>query len=149
MPLEGYTPQTREIEVPGFSPLRLRGLSLSDVSFLVRIHRADLDTMFAKMQAKSESDGPPEMGMVHLVTVLFETAPMLASAVIALAADEPNEIEVVNRLPVSVQIEAIEAVGELTFAGEGGSKKVVEAVTRMIGGVRSLVSPRPPLLDRI
>lgn len=142
--LKGYTPPNKSVAVPGNDPLVLRGLSLNDINFLVTGFKPEIMKVFKQFDGLIAGKGMENLDLGTLVVVVFESAPPLAAAIIAVAADEADEATAVMRLPISVQLEAIKAIGDLTFQGEGGAKNVAEAVLKMIGGVQGLVtSPLP------
>lgn len=122
----------KEIKVPGGGSFTIRGLNIRDITFLVRQHSGEIETLFAKFS--NDADNIGEVGMS-----LLETAPDIAAEVIALAAGERDAVDVVKNLPFPVQVEALEGVAFLTFDAEGGPKKVIETVLRALRGVTGLL----------
>jgi len=77
---------------------------------------------------------------------MMDAAPELVAHIIACAVGEADQWEKVHALPAPVQLELLEAAGTLTFAVEGGPKKVMETVIRLMQGVtQSLGSPNTSL----
>lgn len=138
MGLKGYTLPTQEIELPGGDKFTVRGLSLPDIITVVQNYAEPVQSLFAKYTGTSATDlALDDLGAIG--TNILNAAPELAAAIISMAADEPGEAGTVGKLPFPVQIEALEAVGKLTFDTAGGPKKVVETVIRVFRGTTDLM----------
>lgn len=128
MPLAGYQPEQREIVLSGNQSFHVRGLSLNDLSILIRTHFDDLDALFdlfdnvEKMEAK---DWQP------LAASIVGNAPGFAANVIALAAGEGTASDA-ERLPFPTQVKALLEIGELTFTEVGGVGKAVELLAGLL-----------------
>ena len=140
MSLKDLTLQFPEetIEFAGGS-FAVRGLGLSDIVLLVSFHREKLTELFSQY-AGNGGDGKTigaEMGL-PMGLAFIQIAPTLAAHIIAHAEvrepGEPPAFEVSMRLPVDVQMEALEKILKLTFQTEGGPKKVLETVIRALAG---------------
>jgi hypothetical protein len=131
---------TETVEVPGSDSFAVRGLSLQDVTVLVRKHGPILTMLFEKFKTQT-GDLSPET-VAALGTSLLETAPEVASEIIALAegSAEAEDVEGAARLPFPVQVDALEKIATLTFTSEAAIKKVVETVIRAATGVTSLTT---------
>jgi hypothetical protein len=127
-----------EIKVPGGDSFAVRGLSLTDISILATKHGAALSMLFERYITRS-AEGLQPAEMVAVGKTILELAPEAAIEGIALAADEPDAVDVVRKLPFPVQVEALEAMVAHTFASEAEIKKVVETVTRAALGTNRLV----------
>lgn len=136
MTLANLSTVTKVVKAPG-GEFSVRGLSLSDILVLVSAHRKAMSELFETF-ANSGSDANLE-NTQKLAGSVISSAPALAAEIIALAADEPTEIENAKRLPFPAQLEALEIIGELTFATVGSPKKVVEIVIRAMEGASSLM----------
>lgn len=137
MTLKSLVVATATVKTSG-GEFTVRGLSLTDILFLVSKHRAAMKALFDKF-VKGQSDVALE-SYSNLGAALIESAPDVAAEIIALAADEPEEIETVKRISFPAQIEALERIGDLTFAAEGSPKKVVETVIRVLSGATNLLN---------
>lgn len=115
----------------------VRGLSLDDIAYLVGRYKDVFGQLFDQFQAQGELDSTDSV--LAFVGPLIQTAPALASEVIACGAGDANDWEVARGLPFPVQVEALEHVINLTFAAEGGPKKVLEAVVRLAQGTTALL----------
>lgn len=129
MSLSDYKPDSREIKIGG-TTFRVEGLSLDHVAVLIRAHLPDLEALFDIIQ-HSEKINPQSIQAV--VTSIISQAPGFAANVIALAAGEGDATETAAKLPFTKQIEALIAIGELTFTEVGSVKKALEAVTSLLG----------------
>ncbi|NRC54125.1 phage pre-tape measure protein [Neoaquamicrobium sediminum] len=120
MALKGYRLPTLDVELPGGDSFPVRGLSLPDITFLVSRHGDTMRTLFDRYSG-DETIAISDLASVG--TSILETAPTLAAEIVAVAADEPDEMETIMRLPFPVQVDALEKVGKLTFDTAGGPKK--------------------------
>lgn len=135
MALKGYRLPTLEVELPNDGQFVVRGLSLPDITFLVGRHGDTLRTLFDRYSTNGDVV-IDDLGGIG--TSVLETAPTLAAEIVAIAADEPDEIDTIMKLPFPVQVDALEKVGKLTFDTAGGPKKVIETVIRVLRGVSDL-----------
>lgn len=116
--------------------LAVRGLSLDDLTRLTRGHLQTMQDLFSYV--KFTAEGQVSVGIGESVGLaLLDMAPDFAAEVIALAAGDGDSesVSIAKSLALSVQIEVLEAIGELTFVSEGGAKKVVETVIRIMQGI--------------
>ncbi|MEL4071752.1 hypothetical protein WKW50_16530 [Ochrobactrum sp. GPK 3] len=141
MALSDYVVETREIAVPKASPLSVRGLSLVDVTRLLSTRGKEIQTFFQKYISEIQAGGNPKADLpANLGQTLLDSAPSLVAEIIAHAADEPQAVHQASRLPITTQLEALEAIGQLTFDAEGGPKKFLEAVIRIMSGATGMMS---------
>jgi|SRR5690606_39954847 len=128
---------SKEVKVPhSANPLRVRGLDFNSLVILFREYASEIDILFQKFSEAGSPDKSLDMdGVRDMGMGMVEMAPELAARIIMLAADAPDNPEMRSkflRLPFPVQLEALEAVALLTFDGEDGPKKAVEAVIRAL-----------------
>jgi hypothetical protein len=126
---------SRKVTVPNPNgePLELvvSGLSFDEIVGLVSAYGDELQAVY-----QEASTGETDVADVaSLFWSMFNKAPEVVALIIALGINELDQVEKVGRLPLSVQLELLEAVGELTFISEGGPGKVLEIVTRMVQGM--------------
>lgn len=127
-----------EVEFPG-GKFAVRGLSLDDIAYLVRRHKASLEELYDAFQAEGE---PTTEAALNFVGPLVQKMPALAADAIACGAGEGGDAEaemVAAQLPFPVQVEALEHIIVLTFATEGGLKKLMETVVRLAQGTTALI----------
>lgn len=129
----------RDPDVIADHKLILRGFSLNDITELVSKHQTELAALFGVFMAdgalKVDIGDVKEIG-----TELLKASPAVAGDIIAFAAGEPEGGEAAQQLPFPIQIEALENIGKLTFDAQGGPKKVIEVVTRILRGVTGLLN---------
>jgi hypothetical protein len=128
-----------DVQVPGGDSFAVRGLSLQDVSILVRNHGATMTLMFDRYMRQAE-EGLPPADMATMGRTLLEIAPDAAAEIIALAAGEPDAIDVVRVLPLPVQVDALDKIMGHTFTTDQDLKKVVETVIRAATGTTGLIN---------
>lgn len=130
MGLAGYQPEVREFPLQGGRhTFSVRGLSLSDLAVLIRTHLPDLEGLFEVFQ---KGGGLDDVDVLSLATSLAAEAPGFTANVIALAAGEVDATNSAAALPFPVQVEALVAIGDLTFKEVGGVKKSLEMVTTLL-----------------
>lgn len=128
MPLAGYQPQTREIQLGGDNSFVVQGLSLNKIAVLIREHFPDLDTLvvlFQGFETMSADQFQP------LALSLVSQAPGFVANVIALAAGEGDASDA-EKLPGPVQVKALVTIGELTFSEVGGVGKSLETIAGLL-----------------
>lgn len=127
MPIN-YTLKYEKIEFEG-GDISVRGLGTPEIIQLVSVHTETAMTLFGEIQAKASANE-----QLDLAELIFNFLTRFQSAVahaIALAADEPGEVHTIARLPVDVQMKALEVIGRLSFAMDGGAKKFWETVLKL------------------
>lgn len=149
MGLRDYAPAVETIDLPNGDSFVVRGLSLNDITALVRDHYDMAAALFDKYVAAASSEavdtaiGIKDGNHVRdAVLDALKAAPGLLSDTIAHAADEPDMAGNVARLPLGVQIEAVEAVIRLTLEAEGGLEKLIGTVEKLAGSVAGLTVDR-------
>lgn len=128
------------VEFPGGN-FAVRGLSLDDISFLLRRHGQRLQALFAELMGKPVGAELTVDSVASFAMPLIEAAPELAAEIVACAADghSPEEIAIARSLPLPTQIDALEKTLNLTFEAAGGPKKLLETVIRLAQGTTGLL----------
>jgi hypothetical protein len=116
----------------GEQSFSVRGLNVTDVTTLALSHASAIEQVF-----EAFSNGTP-------VVEHLSTFPELVAEVIALAAlEKGDDIEVLKgvarELPLTTQIEALTAIGELTFTSVEALKKTLEMVTGLANKTASQI----------
>jgi hypothetical protein len=112
----------------------VRGLSFNDVLTLVNDHRPAIEPLFLQ----AISGGLPTGDQFELGMMLVEKAPDVVAQAVALAADEPDAAEMFKKLPIDVQLDAIERVMRVTFALVGDPKKFVQTLLRIVESTKAV-----------
>jgi hypothetical protein len=135
--LADFKPEWRELTFRGGS-FQVRGLSLEDISVMVRHHLEDFKTMYETFAQAAEVSVDRTETMLSFVRDM----PDLAAHLIAAAAGEETAVEMARKLPFPVQVAAITAIMELTFDDIGGPKNFGPALLKLLGGVGISVPQR-------
>ena len=137
---------TAEIPVGGDQSLTVRGLSFSDLSDIWRDNADVLDKLYREHIVEREEMPPAD----ELAKAVLAEAPRIVALIVAHANDEPEQSDVVSKLPGVTQIGALVEVARLTFHSEAEIKKLMETVTqgattlnRLFGGIRDAALPSP------
>lgn len=128
VPLPGSAGEAKEFTV--------RGASFDDAAHLVNLFRPELESIFNSLP--DLNDVTLEQG-ADVVASLIQSVPHLTSYTIALLSDEASTTEelnhlvnnVVKRLPIKTQEQAIRGIGRLTFE-EQSPKEFVERIVGMM-----------------
>lgn len=132
MALADFTPERVQVNYKGKALVSVRGLSLEDISILVRAHLDDLQRLF-KLASEAGDDLFSRLNQDGFLVRLVTQAPLLASTTLALAADEPGGAEAAARLPMPLQVKTLGEIMRLTFEDVGGPKAFVALIAKMIG----------------
>jgi hypothetical protein len=134
---------TAQVETPGGSFV-VRGLSLEDLTILMKDHTEEVGTLFNQFRDWSLTPDTQEKVPVHqfLVRIVSQT-PALISRVIARAADEDDAegIRSAAKLVPEDQSQALEKIGGLTFRSEAELEKMLKLAIRSLDQLtRALIS---------
>ena len=126
----------KETVLVGEGSFDVMGLSLTDLSVLVNECFEDLATLF-NLYEDFEAGSPEgsDEGLIdqQFIVSAMGRVPKLFARGIALASKEPGEWEKVLSLPFPAQVEAVMAVGRLTFQGDDAVKKFMERLISILG----------------
>lgn len=136
MGLSNYKPESHQVVLQGGS-FSVEGLSLEDVSVLVREHLPDLEGLFDIFQKANVS---ASTDLVPVVQSLVSQAPGFAANLIAIASREPDAAANAAKIPFPKQVEIILAIGDLTFKETGGIKKSWELVAALLQRNKPMLS---------
>lgn len=118
----------------------LRGVSLPDISAAIMEHREAVDRVADILRTQAELNANDFNSMVEILIDVIRESPYLAAFLICSCADEPDAYSEAFHLPLTVQIEALRAIGELTFSDAEALKKLIADVRGLLAGIRP---PRP------
>lgn len=141
MAIADFVLPTMEVQTPdGKTIFAVRGLSLDDVAALVAVHGPVMETFFTKYQGIDVADADSmAIGME-----LLGKAPALVANVIAVAADEPKLWTKVLKMPVAIQMDALQKIGKLSFDASGGPGNFFGLVKQMVVGMTGLMGNLNP-----
>ena len=130
MRLRDIVIQTTTIPVGETTSFEVRGISMNDLMVAASDYGPQLGVVFGKLQS-GEIETDDDRSTIMRLSREF---PDLLAAIICLAADDyaPEMVAKMRRAPVTVTVDAVEAIFKLTFASEADIKKLMESLTRMI-----------------
>ncbi len=131
MALADYQPARYEVFFPGGS-FFVRGLGVSDIGTLCRLHLADMEATIAIVQANPGLMYDPVVAQ-QFGFDLIQKIPGLAATIIAAAADEIEFAENARKLPLTAQFAALSAVAEMTFQDMAGLNFIWTKGKHLIG----------------
>lgn len=124
--------------------VEVRGITFDDLAILMRNHLDDVDNLvkiFNRPGLTAESAVP---AILQNCIGLVREAPGLTAQLIALAADEPENVAEARSLGMAIQVKVIRAIADLTFEEAGGPKKFLES---LFGLMRGMISETLPQTD--
>ncbi|QJI52981.1 pre-tape measure protein [Xanthomonas phage FoX4] len=129
MAISDYTPETREIQIVGKTSFSVKGVSLHELSPLIRVHLPDLEQLFDIFENLAERE---KQNIPLVAGRVIAQAPGFAANLIAMCAGEPEAAPKVQQMPFPTQVQALAAISELTFTEVGGVKKGLEILASLI-----------------
>lgn len=133
MSLADLVIETVTVEV-GNTTFTVRGLCFNDITQLLRPYGEQINTFIEGM------DGDiAEAGFNLDPLALLAQLPEVMALAIALAADEPGEVDKVAKMNIAVQAEALILIGRMTVSEAGGLGKLVELVMSVVQGIKPLI----------
>lgn len=114
--------------------LSVRGLSFQDFTLLFTQYGKPVDEIF-KFIERAQSGGTVDFDAKAFGADLISTAPQAVASLIALAADIPDRVTQVARMPLPVQIRCLEAIYKLTVEEAGGLNDFLALVVRIAKSV--------------
>lgn len=120
--------------------IEVRGISVADVMQAAHKYGPQLVLAFGKLKSDG-SDSLQDQDTRKLIWEVSTEMPDVLAAVLAMAADEYNEVgvEVMRKLPLDKQAEVLAAVFSLSFASEGSLEKLVALMVEWMGQVRTAI----------
>lgn len=133
-----FTPQQVTIEFGDGHSLSVRGLNVPDLTQLIEVHQDAARELYDRVTGR-DGEVITTFDAGSLAAALAATVPAMVAHTIALAADVPDRIEDVAKLPIDVQVAALEKIAGLTLAMSGGLGNFLEMVTRISAGANHLI----------
>jgi hypothetical protein len=130
-----YTLIYEKIEFAG-GDLSVRGLGVPEIAQVVSINTEAAVELFNEITTAAKENQEIDIGaLIFALLSRFSTA---VAHTIALAADAPDQIAGVSKLPIDVQVEALQRIARLSFAMDGGVKKFWETVLAHVAASKGL-----------
>jgi hypothetical protein len=127
--------QVKKVDVPlnEEETMTVRGLTATDIGLILSRHQNSIKTLVSRAEGVTANG---EIGNFdELVNTAITSFPDVVAEVICVAADEPDAFDQAMSLPAPVQLEAIYQIGNITFEADGGPKKTVETLTKVLKGL--------------
>lgn len=143
MGLMSWAAPRKEVELPGGDSFFVRGLCLEDITKLWGIYGEELFDIFNGMETfasnKDEKEALLQAGLVAWISRLVTEFPDVVSTVIAVVSDVDADLDAVvaqvKLLPVATQVDALNAVYQLSVTEVGGSKKFVSHLSSLLAAM--------------
>jgi len=135
MSLAQYQPETISVKLNKNTSVDLHGISMNDFSKLLRVHYQDLSALFDQYE-NSTGLQMTNVALGRYAMNLIRDCPALVAHMIAIAADEPDMVDMAAKLPLLAQLDCLKAIGKLTMEEVGNLKKLVTSLTSMAAQVR-------------
>jgi len=116
----------------------IRGVSLPDISAAIMEHREAVDRVADILRNQAEMND----SIIEILIDVIRESPYLAAFLICSCADEPDAYSAAFHLPLAVQVEALRAIGDMTFQDAEALKKLIADVKGLLAGIRP-----PSLVD--
>ena len=119
----------------------VRGLNLNDLTQAMITHAPSMVQIYQNFINRREGTASPlftsDMVKEMLMDALKE-APELVFSLIAYASDDPDGVEHAARMPLVIQLEALEQIVVLSIKSEAELKKLQEIVLRIVEAMTGL-----------
>lgn len=132
--LKDYIATKRTIKFDG-GEFEVRGISLPDVAAAIVAHREAVDKIAMVIRLQDQLNLDDLTAVIEIMIDIIKESPYLAADIICSCADEPDAYASAFRLPLTVQIEALRTIGELTFADAAALKKLVADARALLAGM--------------
>src|SRR5688572_14644047 len=107
MPLSDYEIVYEEVPLPRNGKFGVRGLALTDLTYLVTNHLGDLTKAAELWLARKQMDRWNKTMLMEFATILARDFPMLTVEIISCCADETDQAAKVAKLPFLTQLNAL------------------------------------------
>ena len=132
--LKDYIAAKRTIVFDG-GEFEVRGVSLPDVAAMITGHREAVDRIATVIRVRDQLNLDDLTAVIEIMIDVIKESPYLAADIICSCADEPDAYASAFRLPLTVQIEALRTIGELTFADAVALKKLLADARVLMAGM--------------
>src|SRR5690606_21816002 len=111
--------------------IEVRGLSFEDFTSLFSTYGKTTDDIFKFIENVQSGDKTSDFDAKAFGADLVVKAPKAVASLIALAADMPDRATQVARMPLPVQVRALEAIYRMTVEEAGGIHDFLSLVLRI------------------
>jgi hypothetical protein len=150
MKLSDIKIDTATVEVDARQSFEVRGITFADLMEMTKDHLPAMRTIFDTFM-KNRANGAV-FGKEEVTGLLLDAVkefPELIFRAIAMAADEPDMVGLVKKLPMTAQLEAVEKICRLSLKTDADIKKFQETILRLIQGTTGLFTNMTMPLDTL
>lgn len=125
------------VALPGGKQLMVRGLCADDLALMVSLHLPEI-TKALELYREKQANVLQTGNLTEFLMTFARDFPAVVAEVISAAADSPSEAgkEIARKLPVTIQLSAINEITRLTMEDAGGLKNLLaEMRARMASAV--------------
>lgn len=134
MSLSDYQPETAVIAIPG-GEFSVRALGVGDLTLVFRTYMEDMEAVGRILEGQINGRIlTPAIGLA-IAMDLIRLAPNFVSAVIALAAGEPEAVDKAAKLPLHAQVAALSAIARMTFQDVNGLGNILTTLLQAAGAI--------------
>lgn len=145
MPLN-YTLKYEKIEFnDGQDDISVRGLGVPEITQIVSVNTEAAVALFDEIVKTAGEQKEIDLGL--LIFTILQRFEIAVAHTIALAADVPDQIDEVTKLPVDVQVKALEVIARRSFGMDGGAKKFWEIVAGLLAQNGDLKAKMLPFIE--
>lgn len=131
MALKDVVIERRVVALPG-GDFTVRGATAFDVEVLMKHFGPELvDTIINVVAATKARPDWSRDYVRNLMIQAVRQIPDVIAALVAVCADEPEQVQTVKRLPTATLIQALLDIFELTFVSETELKKLAAGILRV------------------
>lgn len=128
MALKDFLARTESVSFPGGS-FDVGAINLGTITMIVSNDMERLKALYDLAESAGVTKNPD---MIQVTKFLVENAPDILAKIIAYSSGEPNAAVTAAKLPVGVQLDALNKIVGLTFEAEGGVKKFGETLMALV-----------------
>lgn len=141
--------ETQTVTFPG-GDFILRGISFDKLArLMVAGNRADIEAVIEELSvAMNAADKKDEGALLDTLKGLLVKLPALAAKMIAICANEPDEWQKVEDLSMATQLDALLAIGRLTFNSEDAIKNFVSGVMTLTDSIAKVNDLTPQIKNQ-
>jgi len=118
--MSDFIPTTRDVLRDGEPLMRVRGLNLSDISVLVNRYFSELKLLFSMLQDAPVQEIVPRLLSSDFLVRFVTEVPGFAAVLISMGCDGLYSEAGCAKMPIGIQMRAIELICALTLEDAGG-----------------------------
>jgi hypothetical protein len=129
--MSDFIPTTRDVLRDGEPLMKVRGLNLSDMSILVNRYFQEIKLLFSMLQDAPANEIVPRLLSADFLLRMVTEAPGFAAVLISMGCDGAYSEAGCAKMPIGIQLKAIELIGGLTLEDAGGPKELAALIRKL------------------